>query len=134
MFTQEQINELLKNKNVCKCSSTSISYSKIFKVTAIKKYYEDGCSPNMIFREAGFDLEVIGENKPKDCLSRWRKKYNSKGEKGLLEDDRNMSGGGRKKKMHFKSKDEEIEYLKAKISYMDAENDFLAKLRGLKRE
>ena len=132
MFTQEQVDKLLKNKNVSRCSSKSITYSRKFKVKAIKRYYEDGYSPNMIFKEAGFDLTVIGSDKPSDCLVRWRRTHKNKGEKELTKENR--GGPGRRKKLEFKTKDEEIKYLKTKIAYMDAENDFLAKLRGLKRE
>ena len=132
MYTRKQIQMIQKNKNVIKCSSTSITYTKEFKLLAIELYFEKGYSPNMIFRELGFDLDVIGKTKPKDCLARWRKKYKERGKQGLLHDDRCNSS--RKNKLKFKTKDEEIEYLKAKVEYMDAENDFLAKLRGLKRE
>ena len=132
MFNPEQIKELLNNKNVDRCSSKSITYSKQFKVWAVKKYYDDGYSPSMIFREAGFNLEVIGKSRPKICLKQWKKIYNHKGKDGFSQENRGRSK--RKPKMKFKSKDEEIEYLKTKIAYIDAENDFLAKLRGLKRK
>jgi len=133
MFTQKEINELLKNEYVSKCSSKSVTYSKEFKLLAVNKYYEDGYSPNMIFGEAGFDLGLLGHNRPEQCLKRWRKKYKEKGDEGLEEDDRGKHGG-RKKESTFKNDKEKIKYLEAKIAYMDAENDFLAKLRGLKRK
>lgn len=133
MFTKEQIKDLEKNKFVSKCSPKSINYHKDFKIWAVKKYFEEGCSPRMIFGEAEFDISVIGKERAKDSLSRWKRKYSSKGEKGLLEDNRGKLYG-RKKGRQFKTKDEEIEYLKAKVTYMNAENDFLAKFRGLKRE
>lgn len=133
MFNPEQIKDLLKNKNVKRCSPTSIAYNNDFKVRAVKQYYEDGCSPNIIFKEAGFDIDIVGRDKPAWCLSRWRRKYNNKGEPGIIEDNRG-SNGGRKAKMKYKSDSEKIKYLETKIKYLDAENDFLAKLRGLKRE
>jgi len=135
MFTQEQINYLLANENVAKCSPKSITYKKEFKIWAVKKYLKEGFSPSMIFKGAGFDLNIIGRNKPKWCLSCWRKIYSDKGEKELLKENRGSGrGGGRPPKMKFKNDKEKIKYLEAKIAYMDAENDFLAKLRGLKRE
>jgi len=132
MFTQKDINKLQGNIYVSKCSSKSITYSKDFKLFAISKYYEDGYSPNMIFKEAGFDLNIIGKDKPKDCLARWRKICKTKGEQELLKEKRGKTK--HEKRAKFKSKDEEIEYLKAKIAYINAENDFLAKLRGIKRK
>jgi len=132
MFTQSQIDALIKNKNVLKCSSSSITYSKNFKVKAVKRYYEDGFSPRMIFEEAGFNMDAIGEDRASDSLLRWRRTYDQRGEKTLLKDGRGSRG--RPKKLEFKTKEEEIKYLKTKVKYLKAENDFLAKLRGLKRE
>lgn len=56
------------------------------------------------------------------------------GKESLLSDDRGKKATGRPAKKHFKNDKEKIEYLEAKIAYLDAENDFLAKLRGLKRK
>lgn len=132
MFNQNQINELLSNSNVEKCSSTSITYVKKFKLKAVKQYYDDGYSTHMIFKEAGFDVKALGESRIKDCLVRWKRTYRNKGEEELMKENRGKHGG--RPKIRFKSKDEEIEYLKTKIAYINAENDFLAKRRGLKRE
>lgn len=133
MFSSEELNELLKNKNVIKCSSKSISFSPGFKLRAVRKYYNDGCSASVIFKEEGLNLNIIGKDKAKDCLKRWRRIYQVKGEKGLVEEAR--GGQGRKKvKIEYRSDKDKIKYLEAKVAYLDAENDFLAKLRGLKRE
>ena len=132
MFTKEEIEELLRNKNVSKCSSKAITYSKEFKVDSVKKYYE-GYSPKMMFEEAGFDLKIIGTDRAKASIKRWRKTYNEKGEEELMRGKQGRSGR-KKKKIEFKNKDEKIKYLETKIKYLDAQNDFLAKLRGLKRE
>lgn len=132
MFTPDQIKELLNNKNVVKCSPTSITYNKKFKIKAVKRYYDDGLSPSMIFEEAWFKVDVLGIDRIKDCLFRWRKTYNEKGGKELMKKNRGGSGG--RPITNFKSQEEEIEYLKTKIAYIEAENDFLAKLRGLKRK
>lgn len=124
MYTKEQLDAFKANKNVAKCSSKSITYSKDFKVKAIKAYYQEGQSPNMIFLEAGFDLNVIGKHKPKDCLKEWRKIYKSKGEKGLLTENR---GHNRWKKP--RGDDSNLEYLQTKIAYLEAENNFLRNLK-----
>lgn len=133
MFNPEQIKELLKNNNIVSCSPKSITFSSNFKLRAIRRYYNDGYSPRMIFEEAGLNLEVVGNNKAKECLTRWRRIYNKKGEKELIREKRGKNSK-RKPKIEFKSAKEKIKYLEAKVAYMDAENDFLAKLRGLKRK
>ena len=45
---------------------------------AVKKYYEDGCSPRMIFEEAGIDRHIVGLENPDQCLKRWRATYSNK--------------------------------------------------------
>jgi len=122
-FNQEQIKQLLQNQNVIKCSKTSITYSPAFKTRAVKEYYEEGNSPNTIFQQAGFDLRVIGRGKPKACLKRWRSIYKAKGETGLHRETRG------KYKKPKEAVPESTNYLKAKIAYLEAENDFLRNLK-----
>ena len=99
MYTKKQVQIIQKNENVIKCSSTSITYAKEFKLLAIQSYFEKGYSPNIIFKKAGFDLNVIGSTKPKECLARWRKKYKERGKEGLANDGRGVLG--RKKKLNI---------------------------------
>ena len=130
-FTEAQIAELFKNKNVSKCSEKSITYGKKFKVLAIKQYHENGYSPRMIFEEAGFDLALIGKDIPEQCLRRWRKVYNIKGIKKLSVETRGH-GGGRPKTKGLTDADR-IKRLEVENAYLKAENDFLAKLRAAKK-
>ena len=100
-----------------------------FKITAVKKYRE-GLPPNEIFRQANFDIKMIGRDAPHECLRRWLKK----GETELKSDGRGQSKlGGRTKNIENQmtglSDREKIKYLETKIAYLKAENDFLAKLR-----
>ncbi|MCU0679987.1 MAG: hypothetical protein MUF50_01620 [Planctomycetes bacterium] len=131
MFNEEQIVELRKNKNVLRCSAKSITYSQAFKLRAIKQYFEEGMAPNQIFEEAGFKLDWMGEYRTRTSLKRWRDKYKLYGQTSLTKENR--GGPGRRKKA-AKDDKSKIEYLETKIAYLEAENDFLAKLRGLKRK
>lgn len=124
IFTADQIRDLQSNPNVAKCSSKSITFSKEFKVKAVKAYYEEGLSANTIFREAGFNLNVIGKTTPKFRLRDWKKIYKARGEKALNTESRGRQGG---KKSADKLDDPE--YLKAKIAYLEAENNFLRNLK-----
>jgi len=133
MFTQLQIDHLSANENVNKCTSKYIIYRPEFKLAAVKKYFNEGHSPRMIFREAGFDLKILGVERADDSLLRWRRIYQSRGAKGLRERQK-VKPKIKIKDKQFKNDKERIKYLEAKIAYMDAENDFLAKLRGIKRE
>lgn len=134
MFNQEQIKELLKNKNVDKCSSTSITYNKAFKIQSIRQYYDEGYAPVDIFRKAGFDLDIIGHNSPGNCLGRWRRIYNNKGEQELIKENRGSNGSksGRPKTNYANDK-EQILHLKTKIAYLEEENRLLKKRKKLEK-
>ena len=131
IFTKEEMKELAGNKNVAKCSERSIALSKDFKINAVR-LYQQGSTPREIFAEAGFNLNTIGREQPKRCLKRWNKIWRAKGESGLAVETR--GGPGRGKKPEYRSDAEKIKWLEAKIAYLKAENDFLAKLRAKRAE
>lgn len=135
-FTAEQVADLLKNKNIAKCSEKSITYRQDFKIKAVQRYYDEGISAKQIFQEAGFDLKVIGKDKPKSCLQDWRRIFKTKGSNGLLIENRGKSSGGNKGRPKTKGLTDakKIEWLEAKVAYLKAENDFLAKLRAKRAE
>lgn len=124
-YSAEQVQALKANPNVKKCSSKSISYSQDFKIRAVKAWLEEGQSPDTIFKRAGLDPAVIGQWRPEGCLKLWRKIYKAHGEPGLVGENRGKNGGRRKK--HKQSSD--VEYLQAKIAYLEAENNFLKNLK-----
>ena len=124
-YSEEQIKTLQANPNVKKCSSKSITYSKDFKVRAVKAWLEEGQAPTTIFKRAGLDPAVIGEWRPENCLRLWRKIYRAHGEAGLTAENRGKNG--RRKPKDKQSSD--LEYLQAKIAYLEAENNFLRNLK-----
>jgi len=130
-FTEEQITELRSNKYVIKCSDKSITYSKEFKLLAVKQYLE-GKSGSQIFREAGFDLKAIGRETPKGSLKNWNKLVKAKGLGSLETENRGKSCGARPT-MNGLTTEQRIEYLEAKVAYLKEENLFLAQLRAKKK-
>ncbi len=129
IFTAEQLQQLLKNESVYRCSERSITYSKTFKIKAVRQY-EAGLTAREIFEEAGFNLQTIGRAAPRDCLKRWNKIYRISGVAGLSSETR---GGGGRPKTKYQTDKEQIKYLEAQVAYLKAENDFLAKLRAGKK-
>ncbi len=125
IYSAEQVKTLLANPNVEKCSIKAVSYRKEFKIWAVKEYYNNGLGPNDIFVKAGFNLNILGKDKPKSCLKLWRKTYKAKGEHGLKIENRGRGGGRRPKD----KESGDIEYLQTKIAYLEAENDFLRNLK-----
>ncbi len=117
-FTQEQIDILLQNPNVESISSNTIRFTSEFNELALRKDKE-GVSSSQIFKDAGFDLKILGKKVPKTCLGNWRfrKKHINKNNTKYLAREV-------KKNKALKSILEENRYLKA-------ENEFLKKLRAL---
>jgi transposase len=129
IFNKEQVETLLQNPNVTGCSEKSISYRKDFKVLAVRKYQE-GLPPSEIFRQARFDIGIIGRKTPNRCLRRWKKVFRDKGLAGLKTDGRGQNkAGGRPKGLTGLSDEEKLKRLKAEVAYLKEENRFLAKLR-----
>jgi transposase len=129
IFTKEQIETLLQNPNVAGCSEKSISWSKDFKIFAVAKYHE-GSSSLEIFRQARLDIDMIGQETPKNCMRRWRKIFKNKGEAGLNVDGRGRSKMvGRPKSLANLTDEEKLKRLKVEVDYLREENRFLAKLR-----
>lgn len=130
-FTAHEIRQLEANPNVSHVSEKAITYSPEFKLAAIEAY-QKGCTPQQIFIEAGFQLSILGNQKPKECLKRWRAAYSAQGENGLLEERRGKAATGRKPAQDL-SVQEQLKRAEARIKLLEAENDFLKKLEVLER-
>jgi transposase len=129
-FTDQEKQELLKNPNVLKIGDSAITYNPSFKIKAIEAYQE-GKSLSQIFIEAGFNLNLIGRRQPEYCIRRWRNIFKNKGKEGLLSEARGSAKAGGRPRIKPLSIEEEIKQLKARNAYLEAENDFLKKLKGL---
>ncbi|WP_373688831.1 HTH domain-containing protein, partial [Brevibacillus daliensis] len=132
IFTEHEIKQLEANPNVEHVSDKTITYAAAFKVAAVKAY-QDGQTPIEIFRSAGFDVEMIGQKKPKNCLKRWRNTYETLGEVGLLEERRGKGSIGRRPSAEM-STEEKLKRAEARIKLLEAENDFLKKLEALEKQ
>jgi hypothetical protein len=100
-------------------------------LAAVKAYLE-GKGPADIFKEAGFNLEIIGRDIPNGCLKRWRKTFASQGETGLLEERRGKGSPGRP--VMEVSVEKRLAQAEARIKLLEAENDFLKKLEALEKQ
>lgn len=133
-FSKEEIEDLLKNEHVARCSEKSISYSNAFKILAVRQYYQEGLPPSQIFEAAGFDRNVIGKDTANFNLKAWRKIQAIKGEFGLSEETRGKTKGGGRPKTKGITDADKMRRMEIKIAYLEAENAFLAKLRAAKRK
>jgi transposase-like protein len=124
ILTKEQVKILKQNENIRRCSCKSISYKKKFKEEAIRLYNEEGLAATEIFTRAGIDLDIIGKRVPNRLMYQWK-----------------MSLMPGEKIKRFKPQlseevkaENNINRLKSRIAYLEAENDFLAKIRAGKRK
>lgn len=127
-YSEDVIKLLIKNINIEKMTNNSIVFTKEFKLHAVRENLEKGRFPKDIFLEAGIDLKIIGFDKPKDCLRRWRKIYLKQGEASLV--SKSSRELNLKKKTSIK---DELKRAKARIKYLEMENNFLKKIDALER-
>lgn len=115
-LTEEQKEILLQNPNVEDVGKISIYYTKEFKSKALELYYQ-GHSPRQIFKDAGFDLRIIGKSAPANALGNWR-----------FHDKKNKN---KQEELRIQTQSKELREALAEVKYLRAENEFLKKLKAL---
>ena len=75
-FTEEEMDRLLQNPYVTDVNRTSISYSREFKQLFMGEYTA-GRRPVQIFRDAGFDIDMLGSKRIERACARWKESYES---------------------------------------------------------
>lgn len=128
-FSQKDIEALEKNPNVLTVSELSITYSDEFKNRFINEYLR-GKFPRQIFKENGFDIEVIGLKRIEQSAYRWKKTYEKDGLIGLT--DTRKTNSGRRQKNEL-SKGEIIKKQAAQIKLLEGQVDLLKKLEKTER-
>jgi len=129
IFNEKEMKILAKNKNVSKVSAKSIIYSLEFKEKFIEEYLK-GKSPRMIFEKNGFDIEIIGIERVKTAARRWKHSYEKDGLLGLHDSRKDYSGRPKNREL---SDSEKMAKLEAKIRFLEIENEFLKKLKKIRR-
>ena len=74
-FTDRQLKSLANNPNVESVTSRRITYTDDFKRLFIERY-RLGIQPKDIFKDAGFDVEVLGTKRIERAAARWRQMNN----------------------------------------------------------
>jgi len=131
-FDAEAQAKILQNKNVLRVGEASITYCSTFKVKAVRAYLVEGKPPQLIFVEAGFDLELIGRETPQRCLRRWRAVFEQRGDEGLMSDQRGRTVGGRTAEGEL-TVEEKLRRAEARVRYLEKENELLKKLDAVER-
>lgn len=112
-FTEEEREKLSNNPVVYSAGKVSVYYTDAFKQIALKEYLK-GKSARQIFIDAGIDLDMIGPENAVLNLSEWRR-------------------NAKMAPMH-KERYQNLKKAYDKIAYLEAENDFLKKLKALEEQ
>ncbi len=127
IYTDKQVRKLKKNPCVFDCDKHFIHYTFEFKKRAVE-LQKQGISPNIIWKRAGFDISIWKKNYCNDTVKDWRRLVR----KGGLE--RLNARGGIQSDTGTKEERTKLNRLELQVKYLEAENDFLAKLRAKRAE
>ena len=134
IFSKEEVARFKRHPCVFDCSERSIHYTHEFKVRALALHAE-GVSPREIWKRAGFNPDIWKKNYTYSTVKDWERMVKKKGIDSLA----NLGGiqydrGRRNKKKPVRIDSDKLERLELQVKYLEAENDFLAKLRAKRAE
>lgn len=127
-FSGEELLRLRQNPYVFSCTENSVNYTYEFKKRALE-LHKEGVTAREIWKRSGFE---VGKWKPyyfRLTLRDWRKIVKKHGMEGLLK-----PGGVQFDRGPVNTEKDKIKRLELQVKYLEAENDFLAKLRAKRAE
>ncbi len=127
-FSNEEVALLKQNPNVFSCTRNSINYTYEFKKHALELHAE-GVYAREIWKRAGFDTSKWRNDYCRSTLKDWKKIVKKRGIEGLLK-----VGGIQYDRGPTNVDKDKIKRLELQVRYLEAENDFLAKLRAKRAE
>jgi putative transposase len=122
-FSTDQVAVLKANQYVKTASEKSITYTDEFKRHFMSESLQ-GKVAKQIFREAGFNVEVLGKHRIKSFAKKWRMRYREEGSLSLEDKRKYCSGRPRKTEL---TPQQEIERLKGRIALLEQEKELLKK-------
>ena len=128
LFDEEQQKQLRANHWVKTVTEKSISFTEDFKVYFINEY-NLGKLPKQIFKDAGFDINMLGDKRIEQCTARYKRQ--NKRIEGFHDTRANNSGRRIGKELSI---DEENELLKKQNAKLQQELEFLKKMEYLAKQ
>ena len=130
-FSNEELVELRKHPCVFSCTPKSVNYTYEFKKCALEEY-EKGVRPKEIWKQAGFDVRKWKDHYFRLTMRDWKRivrrgDLSSLNNQGGVQHDDGMTKS-------LKTEKDKVKRLELQIRYLQAENDFLAKLRAKRAE
>lgn len=112
-LTDEEVKILGKNPYIKSVTYDRIQYTREFKRHFMREYLA-GKGPTRIFREAGFDTEILGYKRIERATAHWKEAYHA----GRLEDTQDAVYAKDSLFAQLKVLQEENELLKEKIQQL----------------
>jgi hypothetical protein len=130
-FSSVELVELRRHPCVFSCTSKSVNYTYEFKKHALEEY-EKGVRPKDIWKQAGFDTGKWKKHYFRLTIRDWKRivrrgNLSSLNNQGGVQHDDGMTRS-------LKTEKDKIKRLELQVRYLQAENDFLAKLRAKRAE
>lgn len=133
VYTPSQIQELQNHPWVLSCTEKYLCFTPVFKEQALDLYMRQYLSPRRVFSQLNLPDFIIYSSLPKNTLKDWKKRF--------LETW--ISGLSSKKKWRPKRENppwligkegtyNELEYLRAKVAYLEEENKAFRLIRAWK--
>jgi len=123
-FTKAEFYILSQNIYVKKVSAKSITYSDEFKRIFIAES-QKGKTSGVIFREYGFDTDMLGKRRFMAAGNRWRNNYKQDGISGLTDARKDNCGRPNAKELSIQEKYKRVI---VQNNLLNAENELLKKI------
>jgi len=128
IFSPEEVATLSRHPCVFACTATSVSYTVEFKKNALE-LHAHGVTAREIWKRAGFDTHKWKGPYFKGTLNDWKKIVRKRGVEGLF-----RVGGRQYDRGPVATEKDKVRRLELQVTYLKAENDFLAHLRARRAE
>lgn len=122
-YSKEEQEQLKQLPCVEKVTAKMLIFKQSFKREAVAKSKQGYTANQILFMEAGIDINKYAPQYFHHLLKRW--KHNN------LSDD--IRRGRPKKEFQKDMNEMSLEELKARVAYLELENDFLKKLKALEQ-
>ncbi len=124
-FTEEQIRVLRKNPNTAYVSDSIIKFTQEFKVKLVEAVNQ-GVPVRRFIQEAGYEYEMLGDDRVNTFVSRWRKE---------AREGNTIHAGYKERKRHpdladYKkmAPEDAMHHMQNEILYLHQELDFIKKI------
>ncbi|MCL5781767.1 MAG: hypothetical protein M1459_00145 [Patescibacteria group bacterium] len=134
IFSGDDLAKLRKNPCVFSCTERTINYTSEFKKRALELHAQ-GVTAREIWKQVGFDITKWKKDYFSSTLKDWRRIVKKYGIEGLSRLGGVQYDMGKPNKKEPVSVDKDrLKRLELQVKYLEAENDFLAKLRAKRAE